>query len=308
MSHYESCTLTYSGTASMPDKGDGGSMPPLRQALEPALHTPYMSSFNNSLSIAKEVLIGSFQADGGRRSESLRILSDCTSLPLRTTHTDEPVAPSLMHPRIIAHTGAGSGSGSGSGPSGSRPLPRPGGRNSPHPLLRLPTTLPSSFAQLANRETSSSLAILEAVPALANLSLDTPLAGIQEEAPSLLRGFMATIPSSEIPKQRRRRIRGGLVDEDLGRGKIGLKKLGDKARGLLTDGGEDGSDAESLGVGRKMRKRRRDREMRKTSLGRQIEGRLHLEDLVKQADEIAKDKENLRVRTVSLTPSRVRSG
>lgn len=86
-------------------------------------------------------------------------------------------------------------------------------------------------------------------------------------------------------------IRGGLVDEDLGHEKIGLKKLGDRARGLLTEG----DDAESgLGVGRKSRKKRRERvDARKRA------GRLHLEDLVKQADEIAQDKENLNVRTVS---------
>ena len=125
-----------------------GSKPPLRQALDPALGTPYMSHFNNSISIAKEVLIGSFQAEGGRRSESLRILSDRMPRVHPGKCADNAVAPSLMQPRIMAHAGS----------SASRPLTR--GRNSPHPLLRLPTTLPSSFAQLANRETSSSLARL----------------------------------------------------------------------------------------------------------------------------------------------------
>lgn len=205
-----------------------------------------------------------------------------------------------MQPRILQHAPT----------SGSRPLARPGsGHASPHPLLRLPTTLPSSFAQLAARETSSSLAILEVAPSLAGLSLDNPLAGMQEEPPSLIRGFRATIPSSELPKQRRRRVRGGLVDEDLRLGGpggagpgLGLKKLGERARGLLTDRqqGEEGSDTDSLGLGvGRRRKKRREREWRSTSLGKQIEGKLHLEDLVKQADEIAKDKENLQVRTVS---------
>lgn len=88
-------------------------------------------------------------------------------------------------------------------------------------------------------------------------------------------------------------IRGGLVDEDLGYEKIGLKRLGDRARGLLTEG-ED-ADHEGLGVGRKNRKKRRERKDM-----RRLEGKLHLEDLVKQADEIAQDKENLNIRTVSL--------
>jgi len=86
-------------------------------------------------------------------------------------------------------------------------------------------------------------------------------------------------------------IRGGMVDEDLGHEKIGLKKLGDRARGLLTEG-EDTEDG--LGVGRKFRRKRRER-----GDARRRAGRLHLEDLVKQADEITQDKENLNVRTVS---------
>jgi division protein 1 len=113
--------------------------------------------------------------------------------------------------------------------------------------------------------------------------------------PSLIRGFKATVPSSELPKQRRRMIRGGLVDQDLGFEKIGLRRLGDRARGLLTERGED-DEVEGLGVGRKTRKKRRKTRL---SEGRHLEGKLHLEDLLKQADEIAQDKENLGVREVS---------
>jgi division protein 1 len=114
------------------------------------------------------------------------------------------------------------------------------------------------------------------------------------DQPSLIRGFKATVPSSELPKQRRRMIRGGLVDADLGYEKIGLKKLGDRARGLLTERDDGQEDIDGLGVGRKHRKRRRTR----MSEGRHLEGKMHLEDLLKQADEIAQDKENLHVRTV----------
>jgi division protein 1 len=91
-------------------------------------------------------------------------------------------------------------------------------------------------------------------------------------------------------------IRGGLVDEDLGFEKIGLKKLGDRARGLLTEIGEE--DENELGVGRKSKKKRKDRQGRNRS--NSLQGKMHLEDLVQQADEITKDKENLQVRTVSM--------
>lgn len=123
------------------------------------------------------------------------------------------------------------------------------------------------------------------------MSLDAVPEEEANSTPSLIRGFKATVPSSELPKQRRRMIRGGLMDADMGYEKIGLKKLGDRARGLLTEGEET---EEGLGVGRKSRRKRRERVD-----ARKREGRLHLEDLVKQADEIAVDKENLNVRTVS---------
>lgn len=85
------------------------------------------------------------------------------------------------------------------------------------------------------------------------------------------------------------------MDQGLGYEKIGLKKLGDRARGLLTEREDDIGSEDSLGVGRKSRKKKRAR----ISEGRNLEGKLHVEDLLKQADEIAQDKENLQVRTVS---------
>jgi division protein 1 len=120
------------------------------------------------------------------------------------------------------------------------------------------------------------------------------------EQPSLIKGFKATIPSSELPKQRRRLIRGGLGEEELG-GKLGLKKLGDRARGLLTEGCEDGDprDQQELEMGRKST-RRKARERRRVQDAHGGRGKLCLEDLVKQADEISQDKENLHTRTVSV--------
>lgn len=188
-----------------------------------------------------------------------------------------------MQPRFLK-------AASSSKPAGN--LPRPA---SPYPLLRLPTSLPAGIASLPNRTTSSSLAILEAVDKLASLSLEPPKDGPEGAAPSLIRGFKATVPSSELPKQRRRMLRGGMVDQGLIHERIGLKKLGDRARGLLTEREDDAPSEDSLGVGRKSRRKKRAR----MSEGRHLEGKLHVEDLLKQADEIAQDKENLHVRTVS---------
>lgn len=184
------------------------------------------------------------------------------------------VAPSLMNPRIL-------------GAAGSR-----GVQGRPNVLARLPSKLPISA--LTRRTTSQSLAIEEAIPRLSSLSLTQSESrpGGAEEEPSLLRGFQATVPSSELAKVRRRKVRGGLGDEDLGGEKIGLKRLGDQARGLLTNGSE--REEEGLGVGRKQRRRRKARE----SSVRRVEGKLHLEDLKQQADEIRIDKENLTVRKV----------
>jgi division protein 1 len=158
--------------------------------------------------------------------------------------------------------------------------------------MRLPTALPSGLSGLPFSTSANTLTIQEAVERLTHMSMDQTAES--NLTPSLIRGFKATVPSSELPKQRRRMIRGGLVDADLGYEKIGLKKLGDRARGLLTEGEVDEQqDRDGLGVGRRRKKRRE----RKDS--RRLEGKLHLEDLVKQADEIAQDKENLNVRTVS---------
>lgn len=191
-----------------------------------------------------------------------------------------------MHPKFINIAST----------SASRNLDKPAER--PAPLLRFPTVLPG-VTSLPTRSTADSLAIQEAVERLMNMSLDQDQSSssspTSQMTPSLIRGFRATVPSSELPKQRRRMLRGGLVDEDFSGAKIGLKRLGDRARGLLTieEDGENGSE-NGLGVGRRQKKRKARR-----SEAKRLEEKLHLEDLVKQADEIAQDKENLNVRTVS---------
>jgi division protein 1 len=174
-------------------------------------------------------------------------------------------------------------------------------------------------------ETSTSLAILENVPALLNLSIPgsnfNPASsssdasrllenGVGEGTESSVSLFKATIPTSELAKQRRRRVRGGVADDDLllldGPGnKIGLKKLGDRARGLLTNEGEEQTELELEEERSRARKSRR-RRLRKGRGGKGegarelgiMEG-LGLDELTRQVKEIAVDKDNLTVRKVS---------
>jgi len=58
----------------MAQNGESSSKRPIRAALDP-ISSPYLSSWNGTFSIAKEVLMGSIQSEH-RRSESVRILSD----------------------------------------------------------------------------------------------------------------------------------------------------------------------------------------------------------------------------------------
>ena len=89
-----------------------------------------------------------------------------------------------------------------------------------------------------------------------------------------------------------------------GKNKIGLKKLGDRARGLLTQEGEEQTELELEEERQRARKSRR-RRLRKGRGGggegaRELgimEG-LGLDELTKQVKEIAVDKDNLRVRKV----------
>ncbi|KIJ21413.1 hypothetical protein PAXINDRAFT_64281 [Paxillus involutus ATCC 200175] len=142
---------------------------------------------------------------------------------------------------------------------------------------------------LGNRRvTSRDLQVAEATEELLNVEVPEP-EGVASDV-SLLRGFNATVPSSEKNRTRRRQLRN--VDVP----KVGLKKLGLHARGMLED--EDGDDGESVAseedvvlVGSAKRKgKRKARESLSTT---KILGK---SELTRQTDEIARDKENLHVR------------
>jgi division protein 1 len=136
------------------------------------------------------------------------------------------------------------------------------------------------------RVTSDDLEILESTPDL--LLTPVPEAdGVAKEV-SLLKGFNATIPSSEQSKVRRRNIRN-MTFED-GEDDPGLKRLGMQARGMLT---EQPHNQESQGTtGRKRKKGRRSGDLLG---GSKLLGQ---EELSRQRQEILQDKENLHVRRV----------
>lgn len=147
---------------------------------------------------------------------------------------------------------------------------------------------PLRFGLGARRITSTDLQVAEANDELLTADVPEPV-GVASDV-SLLRGFKATIPSSERGKGRRRQTRN--VDAP----RIGLKKLGMNARGLLSEDAyhehESGSDDDVVVVNAptKGRRGRRTRE----SLGASVA--LGKDELHRQEQEILLDKENIHVR------------
>ncbi|KDQ17489.1 hypothetical protein BOTBODRAFT_171966 [Botryobasidium botryosum FD-172 SS1] len=140
------------------------------------------------------------------------------------------------------------------------------------------TTLGRVGLGVGRRTVSSSrdLEIFEATDELLALPISSSILDNGEDI-SLLRGFNATIPSSEKGKIRRRRMRN--IDFDLGsegRGEAGqLVKTATFAAGMK-------------GKGKGARKKSRE------SLGKSV--RLGRDELARQRNEILLDKENLHVR------------
>ena len=139
----------------------------------------------------------------------------------------------------------------------------------------------------SRRITSRDLQIVEATEELLDAEVPEP-EGVASNV-SLLRGFNATIPSAEQSRSRRRQMRN--VETP----RLGFKKLGMNARGLMMDEDdlEDVVVVPSLGVG-KQKGKRRGRESLSTlkTLGK--------DELSRQTKEIQRDKENIHVRRVCL--------
>lgn len=157
---------------------------------------------------------------------------------------------------------------------------------------------PMRFGIGTRRITSRDLQIVEASEELLGEEIPEP-EGVAQDV-SLIRGFQATIPSADKSRTRRRQTRN--VEAP----RIGLKKLGMNARGLLADEeeheGESVASEEDLVMvgkpeprGRKLKPKRKGRQS--LSAGKVF----GTEELKRQTHEIRRDKENLHVRRVSET-------
>lgn len=141
----------------------------------------------------------------------------------------------------------------------------------------------------SKRITSGDLQIFEATEELLQAEVPEP-EGIASDV-SLLRGFKATIPSAEQGKTRRRQMRN--VETP----KLGLKKLGLSARGLLTEeedneGHSVASSEDDIVVVRHTGKKGRESLSATKKLGK--------EELTRQSQEIMHDKENIHVKRARL--------
>lgn len=205
------------------------------------------------------------------------------------------VAPHIMRPRILsAAVAAGntvSNNVSNSALIGFLPLTRTGlggyTLNQPaRSLVRLTNTIrqgPVTSTDLKALE--SSYQILSTVNS-ENLEEEVQEPkGVAKDV-SLLRGFQATLPSRLDARNRRRKQRGRDGES------LGLRKMADEARGLLTNGAapsEDGTE-DSGPSGKEKRKARR------SAASKAKDVPLTLEELQGQKDDINQEKEDLAVR------------
>ncbi|MCO5565586.1 hypothetical protein L7F22_019260 [Adiantum nelumboides] len=204
------------------------------------------------------------------------------------------VAPHIMRPRILsAAVAAGNtvtNNVSNSALIGFLPLTRTGlggySINQPaRSLVRLTNTIrqgPVTSTDLKALE--SSYQILSSVNS-ENLEeeIQEPK-GLAKDV-SLLRGFQATLPSRLDGKARRRKQRNREGES------LGLKKMADEARGLLTNGAN--ADEEDALGGPSTRDKRK---ARRSAASKAKEVPLTLEELQAQKDDINQEQEDLVVR------------
>ena len=142
------------------------------------------------------------------------------------------------------------------------------------------------------RTTSRELEVVETASELLAAALPDASPDGETGVPSLLRGFEATVPSADTARARRRATRN--VDAP----RLGLKRLSLGARGLMADDAE--SEEDVVVVAREQRGRRgRKKRGRESLSANKVFGR---EELERQTREIARDKENLHVRRVCVSP------
>ncbi|TFY70091.1 hypothetical protein EVJ58_g31 [Rhodofomes roseus] len=235
-----------------------------RERPPPVDTTSTSSSTTSKLDVVSRAIMAPFTH---RKHDSTKVLAD--------------LAPVIMTPRIInAATVSG------------KPRASVGGSSRRMDFATLGRA-PMQLTLGRRRITSRDLQVVEAAEELLSEEVPEP-DGVAQNV-SLLRGFNATIPSADKSRARRRQTRN--VDTP----RLGLKRLGMGARGMLGD--EEDHEGESVaseedmvmigntvGRGRKSKAKRRGRES--LSAGKTF-GK---EELVRQTQEIERDKENIHVR------------
>ncbi|KAG8817979.1 Mitochondrial fission protein [Serendipita sp. 399] len=229
---------------------------PIKDALQPMV----TSQSTSTLGAMSQAIMAPFTGAQDRSDHSTKILTG--------------LAPVIMTPRMVQAAASSSRSSQSgrSNPLGINP------RVDFNSIGRAPLRL-----ALKRQVTSNDLGILESTPEL--LSSPIPEAdGVAKEV-SLLKGFKATIPSSENSKSRRRKIRNVELEEE--GSESGMRSLGMQARAMLTDEPHNKDEYGTIGKRRKSG-RRGDALATSKILGK--------EELNRQRTEILQDKENLHVR------------
>lgn len=190
------------------------------------------------------------------------------------------VAPVIMTPRMLNSAATVS----------SRPRTSMVGNSFHRPRFDFATLgrAPLRLGFNSRRLTSGDLQIFETAEELLEAEVPEPK-GVASNV-SLLRGFNATIPSAEQSKTRRRQMRN--VDTP----KLGLKKLGMSARGLL--GEDDDHEGQSVASEEDVVVVRHPKKKGRESLS--VAKKLGVEELSRQTQEIIRDKENIHVKRVSV--------
>ncbi|PFH54710.1 hypothetical protein AMATHDRAFT_72470 [Amanita thiersii Skay4041] len=203
-----------------------------------------------------------------KKTDSARILSD--------------LAPVIMTPRMINSAAAFS----------SRRVPSVGGRNASGSRLDFASIgrAPLRLTLGTHKVTSRDLQIVEATEELLDADIPEP-EGVASNI-SLLRGFNATIPGADKDRARRRRMRH--IDTP----RLGLKKLGMSARGLMTDDDDNErqsavSEEDEVIISTSDAAKRGSKGPRGSLSTSKALGK---EELTRQRQEIMRDKENLHVR------------
>lgn len=242
-------------------KGKSANRPDVtRAALDPE-----QSTVHSKMDLVSKTLFAPFN---NKKKDPSRILTD--------------LAPVIMTPRMMNAAATVSSRSRGSlGASASG-----GSRLDFATLGRAPMRLTLGTRRITSRD----LQIVEATDEL--LDAEIPEAeGVASDV-SLLRGFNATVPSSEKNRTRRKQMRN--VETP----RIGLKKLGMSARGMMMEDEEERSIAseEDVVVVSRLDERGKRKGKRRGRESLSAAKALGKDELKRQTQEILLDKENLHVR------------